>query len=529
MFALICTLSLMYYHGRRRRRWAAAARAKVKSGFTDGAAASRTASTQPASSHGAPSSDGHAAGGPKPEGNGSVHSSDLSRSAADAARLVDPEAPPTPTLASLERRPSLKCDDAPSIITAVAAWNEFRGYSRVRVLGRGSSGQAVLLRSPDGSRLVVSKQVVVEGMSAAKLAAVENEVVILRSLQHPNIIGYLACFHEQGELCIVTEYAESGTLASRIAEHAERRAHFSSGEVLLWLSQLASALQLVHECRVLHRDLKSANVFLTANGDAKLGDFGLSRRMSTVSNVAETVCGTPYAMSPEEVHGEPYGCEADVWALGVVLYELLALQRPFAGPNVAVVVLQISSGDVDAAPVNASPHPAALIALASNRAMLAQKPKQRMTIPRLLRLLRLVHANGDGALGPDGGERPPHGRRPSAGESMAKVVAAAAAAVKAAMAGEEDPMEAAEAIERSQEFSFGVRHYQELPQAVRGWSAPHISDAFSKAHAALAEEDEIDEEALSRDPTATRDSALGEAPEPAEREPSPLDIEVNMI
>ena len=101
------------------------------------------------------------------------------------------------------------------------------------------------------------------------------------------------------------EYADGGTLSERIVEQATTGLPFQTRQVLRWLAQLASALQHVHALRVLHRDLKTQNVFLNAAGDIKLGDFGISRALSTRTNLAETVCGTPYCTPAEALELQP--------------------------------------------------------------------------------------------------------------------------------------------------------------------------------------------------------------------------------
>ena len=122
----------------------------------------------------------------------------------------------------------------------------------------------------------------------------------------------------------------------------------------------------MHAHHVLHRDLKTENVFLTSADDIKLGDFGISRALSTRTNLAQTVCGTPYYLSPELVKGLPYGPPSDMWALGVVLFELLTLQLPFSGDNMAALVLNIAQGVYNAEALAASPHPVSLASHPSN-------------------------------------------------------------------------------------------------------------------------------------------------------------------
>ena len=230
---------------------------------------------------------------------------------------------------------------------AAKAWLTYHEYERVRVLGRGQHGSAVLLRHWETGACVVSKEVLIDGMDVEELEKVTNEVLILSTLHHPNITAFHGSFQKAEKLSIVMEYADGGNLADTIVKQAASGEHFRTGRVLSWFAQLCSALQHVHAHRVLHRDLKTQNVFLTSAGEIKLGDFGISRALSTRTNLAETMCGTPYYLSPELVKGEPYHEPADVWALGVMLFELLTLRRPFTGSNIAALVLRITQGSYD--------------------------------------------------------------------------------------------------------------------------------------------------------------------------------------
>lgn len=101
------------------------------------------------------------------------------------------------------------------------------------------------------------------------------------------------------------------------------------------------ALEYVHGRKILHRDLKSQNVFLTANNTIKLGDFGISKVLENTNDQALTVQGTPYYMSPEVCQSKPYTYTSDVWALGCILYELCTLKHAFSSENLLGLVFKI--------------------------------------------------------------------------------------------------------------------------------------------------------------------------------------------
>ena len=287
----------------------------------------------------------------------------------------------------------------------------------VRPLGRGSSGDVSLMRvrvvrdagegDTGGLALVVLKRLTFDddgggdaaaGGESAEIPTLErlwNEVRILASLTHPHIVRYLhASQHftqpgcHAGELKIFMEYADGGTLAAAVRRQRKQRTPFTSVQVQRWAGQLAGALQYVHSREVLHRDVKSANVFLSGAGDVKLGDFGVARPLSTFTHFASTIVGTPYSLAPEVCSGSQYAFPADVWAVGVVLYELLTLERPFESEHLSTLVVKIGNGAYDATQLANCPHSPRLCRLASSECLLHTDQVERMRLDELLAALQ---------------------------------------------------------------------------------------------------------------------------------------------
>lgn len=102
----------------------------------------------------------------------------------------------------------------------------------------------------------------------------------------------------------------------------------------------------MHSRRVIHRDIKTQNIFLTGNNTVKVGDFGISKVLETTCQNANTVVGTPYYMAPEACQSEPYTSKSDVWALGCILYELCTLKKPFEADNLLGLVFKIVTDEV---------------------------------------------------------------------------------------------------------------------------------------------------------------------------------------
>jgi NIMA (never in mitosis gene a)-related kinase 1/4/5 len=189
-----------------------------------------------------------------------------------------------------------------------------RGFSIIKLLGQGSFGSAFLVRSSaDGERYVV-KTVDTSGMKSAEKKAAVAEVSVLRKIsKHPCIVNYFGSFLDDPFLFIVLEYCDGGDLSDAIRKAKSKGRFFAEERILLWLSQLLSALSFCHSNLVLHRDLKAENVFLHGKDKVlKLGDFGIARVLSSERSLASTVVGTPFNLSPQVVEGLPYDQKSDV-------------------------------------------------------------------------------------------------------------------------------------------------------------------------------------------------------------------------
>lgn len=170
-------------------------------------------------------------------------------------------------------------------------------YNILRRIGRGSYGTVYLVRDLRDALYYCAKQIILETGSDDEKRAAELEVATLRQLDHPSIVSYHDHFvHLDGSeqsLCLVMAYCEGGDLSRAIKLHAGRtpKAYFSEDQVIAWLVEMTAALHYVHSKGILHRDLKSQNVFLS-NNHAKLGDFGIVKVLDGSVTSAQTVIGT---------------------------------------------------------------------------------------------------------------------------------------------------------------------------------------------------------------------------------------------
>ncbi|XP_060011820.1 serine/threonine-protein kinase Nek1 isoform X3 [Lagenorhynchus albirostris] len=215
-------------------------------------------------------------------------------------------------------------------------------YVRVQKIGEGSFGKAILVKSIEDGRQYVIKEINISSMSSKEREESRREVAVLANMKHPNIVQYRESFEENGSLYIVMDYCEGGDLFKRI--NAQKGILFQEDQILDWFVQICLALKHVHDRKILHRDIKSQNIFLTKDGTIQLGDFGIARVLNSTVELVRTCIGTPYYLSPEICENKPYNNKSDIWALGCVLYEMCTLKHAFEAGNMKNLVLKIISG-----------------------------------------------------------------------------------------------------------------------------------------------------------------------------------------
>uniref|UniRef100_A0A4W3JUS9 non-specific serine/threonine protein kinase n=1 Tax=Callorhinchus milii TaxID=7868 RepID=A0A4W3JUS9_CALMI len=215
-------------------------------------------------------------------------------------------------------------------------------YIKVNKIGEGSFGIAILVKAKEGGKQYVIKEINILRMSNKEREESRREVAVLANMKHPNIVQYRESFEESGCLYIVMDYCEGGDLFKRI--NTQKGVLFSEDQIMDWFVQICMALKHVHDRKILHRDIKSQNIFLTKDGTVQLGDFGIARVLNSTVELARTCIGTPYYLSPEICENKPYNNKSDIWALGCVLYEMCTLKHAFEAGNMKNLVLKIIRG-----------------------------------------------------------------------------------------------------------------------------------------------------------------------------------------
>ena len=219
------------------------------------------------------------------------------------------------------------------------------GYEILEEIARGGMGVVYKARQTGLGRLAAVKMMLAGAQACPETVArfrVEAEAVA--RVRHPHIVQIYEVGECDGLPFLALEYMEGGSLAQQMARTPQ-----PARAAAAMVETLARAVHAAHQQGVLHRDLKPANVLLTADGAPKIADFGLAKRLGADAGHTRTgeILGTPNYMAPEQAAPgtSPVGTAADVWALGVILYEMLTGRPPFQGETAWDVLTQVASAE----------------------------------------------------------------------------------------------------------------------------------------------------------------------------------------
>jgi len=281
-------------------------------------------------------------------------------------------------------------------------------YRHLREIGRGGMSVVYQARDTETDRTVAVKILALPPalspeQQAALIGRFAREAQAVSQLSHPNIVGITEVGTWQGTHFLAMEHLEGETLRARLD-----RGPLSAAQAQGVVVQIASALDAIHAAGIVHRDVKPANVMLLPGGAAKLLDFGIARHSddATITSTG-TIIGSPAYMAPEQVLGQKGTVSSDVWALGVLLYEMLSGRPPFSGDTIPSVLYQVTH--TAPAPVSGLPGPLNKVL----RRALAKDPQRRYPDAASLALALREARLQVGATGQVSGgvSRFPHRRR----------------------------------------------------------------------------------------------------------------------
>ncbi|KAK9330902.1 kinase-like domain-containing protein [Lipomyces starkeyi] len=257
-----------------------------------------------------------------------------------------------------------------------------------RTLGRGSSGRVRLAKHAETGRLAAVKIVPKsanfdesddksgkKGKDAAGLPyGIEREVIIMKLIEHPNVMGLYDVWENRGELYLILEYVEGGELF----DYLIKRGRLEEKEAVHYFRQIILGMDYCHKFNICHRDLKPENLLIDKYHNIKIADFGMAA-LETSGKMLETSCGSPHYASPEIVAGKTYhGAPSDIWSCGVILFALLTGHLPFDDDNIRNLLMKVQAGRFQM-PSDLSIHAKDLI-----WRILKTNPEERITAAEIL-------------------------------------------------------------------------------------------------------------------------------------------------
>ena len=211
-------------------------------------------------------------------------------------------------------------------------------------LGHGSFGTVYKVKRKTDGNIYALKKVYLNQLKEKEKDNSLNEIRILASINNKNIIQYKESFFDKinNSLCLVMEYAECGDLEKKITVRQKKNLYFTEYEIINMIIQIIKGLKSLHDSKIMHRDIKSANIFLFNDNIVKIGDLNVSKILK--NNLHNTQTGTPYYASPEIWENKSYDFKSDIWSLGCLIYEICALKAPFRGNSMEIVYDKVMKG-----------------------------------------------------------------------------------------------------------------------------------------------------------------------------------------
>ena len=255
---------------------------------------------------------------------------------------------------------------------------QIRKYYKGRLLGKGGFAKCYEFVCAENKKnfaaKVIAKSSLVKSRAKQKLI---SEIKIHKSLHHPQIVAFEHYFEDTENVYILLEMCQNQTLN----ELLKRRKRLTEIEVQCYIVQLIKALKYLHSHRVIHRDLKLGNLFLTDKMELKVGDFGLATKLDFEGERKRTVCGTPNYIAPEILDGKSgHSYEVDIWSLGVIVYTLIIGKPPFETQDVKTTYKRIKMNNYS------FPETAVISEAAKNliTEILVTDPSKRPTLDQIL-------------------------------------------------------------------------------------------------------------------------------------------------
>eukprot|EP01090_Pellita_catalonica_P023170 TRINITY_DN9351_c0_g1_i2.p1 TRINITY_DN9351_c0_g1~~TRINITY_DN9351_c0_g1_i2.p1 ORF type:complete len:443 (+),score=75.52 TRINITY_DN9351_c0_g1_i2:145-1473(+) len=196
-------------------------------------------------------------------------------------------------------------------------------YEELEKIGEGSSG-AVYKGKEKNTQKVVAIKIITQTQNEGNMKGIENEIRMMASSKHEHIVEYIASHSTEDQLWVIMEFMDGGTLTDLLS--IER---FNEPQIAAVSKGILGALSFMHSKNRIHRDIKSDNILVSADGAVKLADFGYCAQLTEELDKRKSVVGTPYWMAPELIRGHDYGTSVDIWSLGIAVIEMADGEPPY--------------------------------------------------------------------------------------------------------------------------------------------------------------------------------------------------------
>ena len=211
-------------------------------------------------------------------------------------------------------------------------------FELIYKLGSGGFSKVYKVKRKIDNQIYALKKVQLLNLSEKQKLSSLNEIRVLASIKNKNIINNKEAFLDEKDctLCLETEFADRGDLEKRIKE---KGIYFNENDIWNIFIQIVKGLKSLHDMGIIHRDIKSSNIFLFSDGKAKLGDLNVCKILSK-DVLGHTQNGTPAYAAPEVWMEKPYGFKSYIWSLEYVLYEMVTLKCPFREDNMVNYIIK---------------------------------------------------------------------------------------------------------------------------------------------------------------------------------------------
>ena len=254
---------------------------------------------------------------------------------------------------------------------------KIRKYTKGKLLGRGGFARCYEFICQDNNKIFAAKVINKQNLNTERQKQkLRTEIKIHKSLHHSQVVAFEHNFEDKENVYMLLELCQNKSLN----ELLKRRKTVSEIEVQSYIIQLVKGLQYLHSHKIIHRDLKLGNLFLTDKMELKIGDFGLATKLDYDGEKKKTVCGTPNYLAPEVLDGSGHSYEVDVWAIGIIIYTLIIGKPPFETTDINLTYKNIK-GIYYKFPENAKiSYPAKKLI----KKILVRKPNERPTFEEIL-------------------------------------------------------------------------------------------------------------------------------------------------